>query len=152
MIDAVAVKRWGHDVDPVSFNAFAMGIGAIGLAFVSFAARETWFVPTWPVGVVAILYLALAGSVVTFVAYLWLLKKLEATSLSYIAFVTPIVAVFLGVTLAAEAIDIFVVLGAAITLAGIYLSISRRAATWWRAMMGAGVFTKAPVDPPAGKR
>ena len=125
-VSSVAVKRWGHDADPVSFTGLAMTVGAAGLFGTSLVAGEALFVPTWPAGVGAIVYLALAGSVVTFVTYWWLLKRIEATSMSYIAFVTPIVAVFLGATLAAEVLDPLAVVGAAVTLAGIYLSTSKR--------------------------
>jgi len=153
-ISSVGVKRWGHDVDPIGFNAFAMGTGAIALAAVSLLAGEPWGVPSWPEGIGAILYLALAGSVVTFVAYVWLLKRLEATTLSYIAFVTPIVAVLLGVGLASETLGGVAILGTGVTLVGIYLSTSKRAAAWIRGMIGAGVVSDepAPADPPAGKR
>src|SRR3989454_9869382 len=92
---SVAVKRWGHDSEPISFNAAAMAVGAAGLATVSLIAREPWGIPTWPQGLGAILYLAIAGSVVTFVAWQWLLKEMPATSLSYIALIIPVVAVFL---------------------------------------------------------
>jgi drug/metabolite transporter (DMT)-like permease len=135
----VAVKRWGHDTNPITFNGIAMGVGAVGLAAFSLAARETWAVPTWPEGIGAILYLALAGSVVTFVTYLWLLKRIQATVMSYIALVTPIVAVFLGVSLGSEGLDPIAVLGAALTLGGIYLSTSRRVTSWGRGLRKADV-------------
>lgn len=124
----VAMKRWGHATDPVGFNAAAMGVGAACLAAVSLVAGEPWAVPSWPAGIGAILYLALAGSVITFVAFLWLLKAFEATAMSYIALITPIVAVFLGVSLGDEVLDPLAVAGAAVTLAGIYLSTMKRAA------------------------
>jgi len=151
-VSSVAVKRWGHDVDAITFNAFAMGTGAIALAGFSLVAGESWFVPSWPEGIGAILYLAFAGSVVTFVAYIWLLKRIEATSMSYIAFVTPIVAVLLGVTVGDEVLDPIVILGAAVTLAGIYLSTSKRAAAWVRGMVRARVVSGASGDPPPRKR
>src|SRR2546426_24070 len=88
---AVAVKRWGHDTEPISFNAASMAVGAGALAGVSLIAREPWTVPTWPQGLGAILYLAIAGSVVTFVAWQWLLKELQATLLSDIALGIPVV-------------------------------------------------------------
>jgi drug/metabolite transporter (DMT)-like permease len=143
----VAVKRWGHDANPVSFNGFAMGVGAVALGAVSLVAGEAWSVPSWPEGIGAILYLALAGSVVTFVTYLWLLKRVEATRMSYIALVTPIVAVFLGVSVGNEALDPIALLGAAITLGGIYLSISKRAAAWIRGLLGVGIATDAAGGP-----
>jgi drug/metabolite transporter (DMT)-like permease len=131
-ISSVATKRWGHDTDPISFTALSMGVGAVGLAALSLAAKEPWAAPAWPEGILAIVYLALAGSVVTFVTYWWLLKEIEATSASYIAMVTPIVAVFLGFTVGNEVLDPLALVGTAITLAGIYLAVSRRLAAWAR--------------------
>src|SRR3989454_10097525 len=89
----VAVKRGGHDTEPISFNAASMAVGAAALAGVSLIARQPWAVPTWPQGLGAVLYLAIAGSVVTFVAWQWVLKEMQATVLSYIALRIPVVAV-----------------------------------------------------------
>ena len=130
----IAIKRWGHRADPVTFNASAMAVGATGLATASLIASEPWRTPTWPAGIGAILYLALAGSVVTFVTWQWLLKAAEATSLSFVALITPITAVLLGATVGSETFDLVDLAGAAIVLGGIYVSTSRRVATLGRAV------------------
>lgn len=135
-VSTVVIKRWGHDTDPVSFNGFAMATGAVGLALTSLAAREPWTVPSWPEGILAILYLALVGSVITFVAYLWLLKTTEATVMSFIALITPIVAIYLGVSLGNETLEPLDLVGSAITLIGIYVSMSKRIAAWGRVALG----------------
>ena len=147
----VAVKRWGHDTEPISFNAAAMAVGAAGLATVSLITREPWGIPTWPQGLGAILYLALAGSVVTFVAWQWLLKEMPATSLSYIALIIPILAVLLGAGLGNETFDLIDLAGAGIVLLGIYVSTSRRAAALARTAMGLAGADPDPADPPARK-
>jgi len=121
-VSTVAMKRWGHDADPFTFNGVAMGVGAAGLAGVSLAAGEAWSVPSWPEGILAILYLAFAGSVVAFVVYLRLLRSTEATYMSFIALIIPIVAVLLGVSLGDEPLDPLILGGAALTLVGIYVS------------------------------
>ena len=144
---SVAVKRWGHDMDTVSLNAFAMGTGAVTLGAASLFAGERWAVPSWPTGILAIAYLSLAGSVVAFVTYLWLLKRIEATSLSYIAFVNPIVAVLLGYLVHNERLDPLVLAGAGMTLAGIWLATSKRFGAWIRIAMGTGV-VPGGTDPP----
>jgi len=144
---SVAVKRWGHDMDAVSLNAFSMGTGALTLAAASLLVGETWAVPSWPTGILAIAYLSIAGSVVAFVAYLWLLKRIEATSLSYIAFVNPIVAVLLGFMVHNERLDVLVLAGAGMTLAGIWLATSKRVGAWIRVAMGAGI-VPGGADPP----
>jgi len=149
-VSGVALKRWGHDTDPVTFNAFAMATGALSLAGVSLAAGEPWTVPSWPAGIGAIVYLAIAGSVLTFVTWVWLLKRLEATTMSYIAFVTPIVAVLLGVAVGEELLDPLILGGAAVTLAGIYVANSRRISGWGRARLEA--VKVSATDPPGDER
>ncbi len=144
----VALKRWGHATDPVTFNAVAMAVGAVSLGLVSFAAKEPWRMPTWPAGIGAILFLALAGSVVTFVTWQWLLKTAEATSLSFVALITPITAVLLGATVGNEKFDAIDLVGSAIVLGGIYVSISRRVAGLGRAMVGRTAPASDPADPP----
>ena len=109
-------------------STVAMGIGAVSLAGISLVAAEPWTVPSWPEGIGSILYLAVFGSVIAFVVYLSLLKRIDATPMSYIALVTPIVAVFLGVSLGNEALDPVALAGAMVTLGGIYLSTWRRRA------------------------
>ena len=52
----------------------------------------------------ALAYLIVAGSVVAFTAYLWLIHHESPTKVSTYAYVNPIVAVFLGYFLAGEAI------------------------------------------------
>ncbi len=96
------------------------------------------------------MYLALAGSVMTFVTWVQLLKRLEATTMSYVAFVTPVVAVFLGAAVGEELLDPLILGGAAVTLAGIYVANTRRISGWCRARPEA---VKVPsTDPPGDER
>ncbi len=134
-------------MDPVTFNAAAMGVGAVALAAVSGVAAERWTVPSWPEGIGAILYLALAGSVVTFVTWQWLLKQTEATFLSFVALIIPIVALLLGATMAQESFEPIDLVGAAIVLFGIYVSSSRRVAAVGRAAIGRKPAASEPGDP-----
>jgi drug/metabolite transporter (DMT)-like permease len=143
-ISSVATKRWGRNTDHISFTALSMAVGSAGLFGLSFTAGEAWAAPAWPEGILPIVYLALAGSVITFVTYWWLLKQVEATTVSYIAMITPIVALFLGVTVGSEEFDALALAGAAVTLAGIYLSTSKRVGAWWRSRGPVA----AATDPP----
>ncbi len=147
-ISTVAIKRWGHDIDGFVFNGLAMAIGAATLAAASLAAGEGWGLPSWPTGLAPILYLALAGSVVTFATYLWLLRQIQATTISFIALIIPIVALYLGLALANETFDVLDLLGAAVTLVGIYVSTSKRIGA---AVAGLRAARRepAPPDPPS---
>lgn len=123
---SIAIKRWGREASPYTWNASAMAIGATGLLTLSLIAREPLVAPGWPEGILSILYLAVFGTVVAFVGYLRLLKTVPVTVMSFIAFITPIVAVFLGVGVASEALDPLAGVGAAVTLGGIALYSWRR--------------------------
>ena len=136
---SVATKRWGHDTDPISFTALSMAVGVAGLAVASATAGEPWSAPAWPEGVLTIVYLGLAGSVVAFVTYWWILKRIEATSASYIGMITPLVAVSLGFTVGGEALDPLALAGAGMTLAGIFVAVNRRWGAWAR---GGGAATE----------
>ena len=69
-------------------------------------------------------YLAVFGSIVAISAYVWLLQNAPAASVSTYAFVNPAVAIFLGWLIAGEEINLHIVLGAGIILAGVVLVIS----------------------------
>lgn len=142
-VATVVMKRWARDIDGFTFNGIAMAIGAAGLASISLLAGEPWAVPPWPGGLVPILYLSLAGSVVAFLTYKWLLLHVEATTAAYNTMVTPIVALALGALVASETFEPLDLAGAAVTLLGIYLSLARRLGAWGRAR------AEDAVPPPA---
>lgn len=125
---SVAMKRWGRDASPLTWNAGAIAVGAMGLLLLSLLAGETLMVPGWPEGVLSILYLAVVGTVIAFVGYLRLLKRVPVTTMSLIAFITPLVALSLGFVFAAEVLDPLAGVGAAVTLAGILMYAWRRKA------------------------
>ncbi|MFT3826733.1 MAG: EamA family transporter [Chitinophagaceae bacterium] len=69
----------------------------------------------------AIGYLAIFGSVISFIAYLYALQHLHIELASIYAYVNPIVAVILGALLFNEHITIVIAIGGAVILYGVYL-------------------------------
>lgn len=69
------------------------------------------------------LYLLVFGSMIAISAYVWLLQNASAARVSTYAFVNPAVAIFLGWLLADEEINLHIMLGAGIILAGVFLVI-----------------------------
>ena len=69
----------------------------------------------------AIAYLVIFGSLIAFVAYLYALQHLPTGQASVYAYINPIVAVVLGWLIFNEKLTIFIVVGGAITLLGVYL-------------------------------
>jgi drug/metabolite transporter (DMT)-like permease len=120
----VATKRHGSTLHPAALNAPAMFIGALVLAAASLVAGDGLRVPrdsaTWG----AILYLAIAGTVVTFLIYFSLLKTWSVTSLSFISVFTPAIALALGFVFLGERLTVWTGLGAALILAGVTLALA----------------------------
>lgn len=73
----------------------------------------------------SIVYLALAGTVVTFLGYYWLLKRIRLTVLSLVAFITPLIAILIGVILADEILTPLIIVGAVMILSGVLLVIRK---------------------------
>ena len=124
-IAGVASKRHGHALHPAALNAPAMLIGAAILGVASVLNGDGFAVPrdagTWA----AIGYLAIAGSVITFLIYFSLLKTWSVTSLSFISVFTPAVALLLGFVFRAERLSGLMALGTILILAGVALGLSK---------------------------
>lgn len=117
----IAVRKYGRAYDAELLNIVPMTMGAVilsagGLAFEHVAPAMF----TGP-ALLTIFYLALFGTVTTFVLYYWLAKYVEAVYLSLSAFVTPLVAVLLGIVFLGEALTLGMMAGGALVLAGILL-------------------------------
>ncbi len=69
----------------------------------------------------AIVYLVLFGSIITFVAYLYALQRLPTTQMSVYGYINPIVAVILAAIVFSEPVTMFIITGGAVTLLGVYL-------------------------------
>ena len=122
-VNLVTVKRHGRDVDIYVMNAFGMAIGAALLLTLS-ACAESHAAVVWSRdNVLAIVYLALAGSVTTFLSYYHLAKVMEATKLSLITLIFPIVAVALGRAFLHESLPASVWSGTAAVFAGVAIAI-----------------------------
>ncbi len=127
-VASVYTKRHGTSLHPATLNAPAMMLGALLLAAVSLAAGDGFALPRETTGWWAVGYLAVLGSVVTFFIYFWLLKAWEATTMSYIAIVTPVIALALGWVVLGERITAWSLVGGVVVLAGVALALSRPAA------------------------
>ena len=124
----VAIKRHGHDLHPAALNAPAMLAGALLLGLASLAVGDGLGVPRAPGAWAALAYLVLAGSVVTFLLYFWLMKTWRATTLSFIAIFTPVIALLLGFVFLDERPTPWTGLGAALILGGVVLAVRKPAA------------------------
>jgi drug/metabolite transporter (DMT)-like permease len=119
----VVIKRHGTSLHPAALNAPAMLIGATALAVASLLSGDGLLLPrdsaTWS----AVAYLALAGTVVTFLVYFTLLKTWSVTSLSFISVFTPAIALMLGFVFLDERPTLWTGVGAVLVLGGVALAV-----------------------------
>ena len=78
-----------------------------------------------PRALVAVAYLVVAGSLVGYSAFVWLLGRMPATRVSSHAYVNPVVALALGHFIAAEAITPRMLVGALLVVVSVVLLLAR---------------------------
>jgi drug/metabolite transporter (DMT)-like permease len=108
--------------DPFLSTALQMLCGGAALLVAAVAGGEVAAVDPSKVSVVSLPspgYLVVAGSLVAFTAYTWLLSNAAISKVSTYAYVNPVVAVFLGWIILSERITVRVVAGAAIIVASV---------------------------------
>ncbi len=115
----VYLKKVGEPFSPISVNFVSMSIGALLLLVGSVATESYANVSFTQEAVISILFLAVFGNVVAFVAYFWLVKHVETVFLSMTSFVTPIIAVVLGAVVLGETLSHRMFSGATLVLCGI---------------------------------
>jgi drug/metabolite transporter (DMT)-like permease len=121
-----------------------MFIAGIILAIISSASgvamplqqvpANTWY---------ALAYMVTFGSIITFGAFIYSLQHLPTTLASIYAYINPMVAVVLGHFILGESWSLFLLIGALVTVAGVYMVNSgfRKAAageeiTWRSLLLG----------------
>jgi drug/metabolite transporter (DMT)-like permease len=119
------VKRYGAGTNSMALNRNAMALGAVQLSIVALACEPVADVQWTPRALATVAYLALAGTVLTFGLYFWLMRYISAHRLSLIAYVTPVIALVLGWA-SGEPITPYTLAGAACILGGVALVVTSR--------------------------
>lgn len=119
------VKKYGSGASSVLLNRDGMLLGA-ALLTVAGAWREDPHAIVWTTrGTLALVYLAVFGTALTFGVYFWLLRRAPASKLSLISYVTPILAMLLSAVVGDGAIAPGDWIGAGLVVAGIALVVAR---------------------------
>jgi drug/metabolite transporter (DMT)-like permease len=115
----VFLRRLGENAHPVTLNFCSMSLSALPLFAASIIFEDYSKLIFNPQTLGAILYLSTFCTVITFVIYFWLVKHVEAVILSLSAFITPAIAVVIGVIVMKENITHGVYIGSALVLIGV---------------------------------
>ena len=103
----------------VAFQMIASGVLFYPLGFILNEHRDFSIAAVSMQSVLALCYLVLFGSIVAYMAYMWLLSVKPASLVGTYAYVNPVVAVFLGWLVAGESINLQQVIGLGVIIAGL---------------------------------
>ena len=126
---SVLSKRLPMPASKVMSAAAQMLVGGLMLCIVAAAAgEERGFHPAAVSGGawIALAYLIVAGSIVGFTAYTWLIHHQSPTKVGTYAYVNPVVAVVVGHFLGDEVLNLRTVLGTVLVLLSVIVITTRR--------------------------
>lgn len=116
----VLVKAYGRKLDPAVLSGGQMFFGLIPLLLIGIPLEGNPFNFHWtPMAVVALLYLAVVGSVIAFMLYYWLVHHMDVTKTMLISLITPVVAVVLGMVVLGEDLSWRTVAGGIMIMVGV---------------------------------
>lgn len=124
-VGQVMIKRHGATTSATLLNRNGMMLGAATLWLVALPAEHDESVTLTVTAVGSVAYLALAGTVVTFGLYYWLLRYVGASRLSLIAYVTPALALWLGWAVGHEPLRSSTAAGSVLIGIGVALALRR---------------------------
>ena len=118
-LNSVFIKKYGGHLHPINMNFIPMLFGGIILSVSGIFLEDMSNVKYDLTALIAVLYLAVFGSIVTFTSFYWLLKRISVVILSLIAFITPVIALFLGSIFFSEQLTFNELLGSSMVLFGL---------------------------------
>lgn len=121
-------RRLDMPHDPLASTGVQMIVGGIGLLITGALTGETVHPEQFSTeSLLSLLYLIIFGSVLAYTAYTWALIHASVSRVSTYAYVNPVVAVFLGAVLLNEAVDLTMMIGAAVIIVAVWLVIRTEA-------------------------
>jgi len=115
-------ERYVGNASRVALSGMELVAGGVVLLMLSAASGEPASFDVAQVSaasLVAWLYLAIAGTVVGFAAYIWLLRQVSPTLVATYTFVNPVIAVLLGWLVLGELPTVWTAVGAALVVAAV---------------------------------
>ena len=121
-IALIAIRKYGQEYNSVVLNLYSMLFSSVLLMGWSMLIENYSHIEIDGAAVFSILYLALFGTVLSFVIYFWMAKHVEVIVLSLSAFITPVVALLTGVLLLNEKIAANAYSGSFLVLLGVLMA------------------------------
>src|SRR3990172_2393683 len=118
----VLVKAHASELNPMTLAAGQMVVGFLPLLLLGIPLEGNPLHFRWtPMALIALVYLAIVGSVIAFILYYWLVQHMDVTKTMLIALVTPVFAVVLGLLVLDEKLTWRTLAGGMMIILGIAL-------------------------------
>jgi drug/metabolite transporter (DMT)-like permease len=119
--ESIVLVKSFPKIHPITTNAIAMAMGSLILFAFSTIFREVPHIPNMTSTYLAIIYLIILGSIVTFALALYVISRWKASASSYQLVLMPIVTIIFSSWLTHESISFTLLYGGFIVLAGVYI-------------------------------
>lgn len=118
----VITKKNIHNHNRYLLNGGSMLVGGITTLSIHFIFDGNAYL-IWNINSIgALIYLTLIGSALAFSIHFWMLLHVEATTLSFVTIVSPVVALFLGYIILSENLSGLQFAGSALVIGGVLIS------------------------------
>jgi drug/metabolite transporter (DMT)-like permease len=123
-LGTVFSKKHFQNISPLFLTAVQSGIGAVALTAIGLSVEPVSSYKTDFKTIGSLLYLGMFGTALAFTLYFYILKRMEATKLATIAFITPVVAMILGAVYRKEVFDFLSLLGSLMVIVGVFIVVT----------------------------
>ncbi len=100
-----------------------MLLGLIPVLLIALVLESGVSINWTPTAIGSVLYLSIFGTVIAFLGYYWLMRRVSTLIVSTIAFVTPFVATIIGITAGDESLTLMNLIGGALILIGVAMVV-----------------------------
>jgi drug/metabolite transporter (DMT)-like permease len=136
---SILVKAKAQTIDHTVLIAGQILVGLVPLILYALIAEEGGPPARWNTeAVLAVIYLAIIGTVVAFTIFYWLVKHIPVTSTQLISLVIPIAAVLVGVVFLNETVSVNALIGGLAIIVGVGIIL-------WPTSMVRDAFVKSGV-------
>ncbi len=125
----ISKRLYQHSIEVIPVTAIGMAYGAFYTLAGCFLLNLPFVFPRDTTYLAALLYLAVFGSIIAFVSYLTVLRRIGAAKAGYMSIITPVVAILLSMIFEGLRATPIVIFGMILSLAGNALVMIRRRKT-----------------------
>ena len=122
----IVVRNNNVGIPTIQGTTWTLGYGTLFSAALAFATGASWTFDAAPRYVLSLAYLAVCGSVIAFVTYFALLKRVGAGPSSYTTVATPVIAIVISTLFEGYRWTSTAAAGMALAVAGIMLALRSR--------------------------